>query len=231
MLILPKYGHCLQVCICNSPGTFISPGSEFCSVDILEPLLLHHHNWPKIKHILTEGSSWPLLPITEEDCIAKNKEFTVHGNPKPAVKYESELLKMILSKVNQGWMIPLPISCINNLKHGESAPVGVDDKVWVELEVGSKKTKFRLTHDQSFKASLGTSVNKRTDKEKLHPLFHGGCLSRLIHYIISLRSHCPGVPILGGKSDFKAAYQRLNLHGTTAPKCSIFFKQFALSSL
>ena len=78
---------------------------------------------------------------------------------------------------------------------------------------------------------MGSSVNSWSEKEKLHPLFFGGCLSRIIHYIISLRWHLPMVSILGGKSDFKAAYQRVSLHGDTASKCSTAFKQFALPSL
>jgi hypothetical protein len=39
------------------------------------------------------------------------------------------------------------------------------------------------------------------------------------------------VRILGGKSDFKAAYRRVHLHGDTAEKCSIMYKEFGLSSL
>ncbi len=46
-------------------------------------------------------------------------------------------------------MIPLPVNYINEMKHGELAPMRIDDKVWVEQADGSKKTKFRPTHDQS----------------------------------------------------------------------------------
>jgi hypothetical protein len=162
-----------------------------------------------------------LLPISNVDRIAKNKEFIARGNHKSAVKYEKELMDIIKSEIKQGWMIPLPTHYINELQHEELAPVGIDDKVWVELEDETKKTKFRLTHDQSFEAQIGLSVNGHTEKEKLHPLFYGGCLSRLIHYIISLRLHCPNISILGGKSDFKAAYHRVSLHGDTVAKCSI----------
>ncbi len=197
----------------------------------MEPLFLHHHNWPKVNHILLHGSNWPLLPLPNDKRIAKNNEFIARGNHKSAIKYEHELLKTILSEINQGWMIPLPIYYINDLKHGELAPVGIDDKVWVEQSDGSRKTKYRLTHDQSFGAASGSSVNKRTERNKLHPLFYGGCLSRLIHYIISLRLHYPSVSILGGKSDFKAVYRRVSMHGDTAAKCAIIYKNFALPRL
>jgi hypothetical protein len=128
-------------------------------------------------------------------------------------------------------MFPLPLSYISTLKYGELAPVGIDDSQWSELPDGSKKTKFRMTHDQSFEASRGASVNKRVHREALEPLYYGGCLSRLIHYIISLRARHPNTKILGGKSDFKAAYRRVNLHGDTAAKCSIMYEEFGLPSL
>jgi len=63
-------------------------------------------------------------------------------------------------------------------------------------------TKYRLTHDQSFEASVGESVNKRVIREDLNPLYYGGCLlSRLIHYILSIRLRHPNIKILGEKSD------------------------------
>jgi hypothetical protein len=231
MQILRKFDNSINDYIASSPGSFISPGSEFRPVDSLEPLLLHHHNWPKVKCILLQGSNWPLRPLTNEERVAKNQEFILRGNHKSAIKYESEFLKTIESEIKQGWMIPLPLHYINELNHGELAPVGIDDKVWTELSDGSRKTKFRLTHDQSFEAYIGSSVNERTHRDKLHPLFYGGCLSRLIHYIISLRLYLPNVPILGGKSDFKPAYRRVSTHGDTAAKCSIIYKNFALPSL
>ena len=231
MQILRKFDNSINDYIASSPGSFISPGSEFRPVDSLEPLLLHHHNWPKVKCILLQGSNWPLRPLSNEERVAKNQEFILRGNHKSAIKYESEFLKTIESEIKQGWMIPLPLHYINELNHGELAPVGIDDKVWTELSDGSRKTKFRLTHDQSFEASIGASVNERTRRDKLHPLFYGSCLSRLIHYIISLRLYLPNVPILGGKSDFKAAYRRVSMHGDTAAKCSIINKNFALPSL
>jgi hypothetical protein len=64
MKILQRHGDSIQDFIASSPGTFISPGSKFRPVHLLEPLFMHHHNWPKIKQILTQGSNWPLHPLT-----------------------------------------------------------------------------------------------------------------------------------------------------------------------
>jgi hypothetical protein len=53
-------------------------------------------------------------------------------------------------------MFPLPLSYISSLTFGELALVGIDDTQWSELPDGTRKTKFRLTHDQSFEASVGS---------------------------------------------------------------------------
>ncbi len=128
-------------------------------------------------------------------------------------------------------MIPIPIDCINELPHSEIAPVGIDDSQFKVHPDGSKTPKFRLTHDQTFEASVGCSVNHRTQKDKLDPLFYGGCLSRLLHYIVSIRARHPSTKILGGKSDFKSAYRRINLHGDTAARSTMMCEQFGLLSL
>jgi hypothetical protein len=192
---------------------------------------MHHHNWCKVYNSLSKGSIWPLFPISDEERIGKNKEFIARGNHKSAKKYENEFVKIVKSEIDQGWMFPVPVNYINVLKQGELAPVGIDDKVWSDLPDGSKKVKYRLTHDQSFEASLGKSVNSRVIEDELAPLLYGGCLSRLIHYIADTRLRHPNVPILGAKSDFKAAYRRVSLHGSIAEKCAIMCDGFALPSL
>jgi len=163
--------------------------------------------------------------------VTKNIEFIARGNHKSAIKYNDEYLKIVKAEISQGWMFPIPLHYINTLMHGELAPVGIDDKVWSEQADGSKKRKLRLTHDQSFEASCGSPVNGRVIKEKLAPLFYGGCLSRIIHYVVDLRLRHPTIPILGAKSDFKAAYRRVSLHGDIAEKCAIMYDEFALPSL
>ncbi len=120
------------------------------------------------------------MPITRylkcRPC-GKNKEFIRRGNHKSAIKYEEVFLNTITKEIQQGWMVPLPLTYINDLLHGELAPVGIDDSQWSILPDGSKKVQYRLTHDQSFEASVGMSVNKRVKSSELLPLYYGGCLS------------------------------------------------------
>jgi hypothetical protein len=113
------------------------------------------------------------------------------GNHKSALKYLSELSITLKKEIQQGWMFPFPLSNVSCLDHGELAPIGMDDKQWSDLPDGSKKVKLRLTHDQSFKTATGKSVNDRVLTDHLEPLYYGGCLSRLIYYIISIRLRHP----------------------------------------
>jgi hypothetical protein len=229
--ILQNYNDSIQELIEAYPGSILSPGSEFSLAHLLETLLMHHHNWCKIYSSLVKGSIWPLQPINPDERVAKNNEFINRGNHKSALKYGDELTKIIKSEIDQGWMFPLPMKYINVLNHGELAPVGIDDKVYSELSDSSKKVKLRLTHDQSFEASCGRSINSRVVKDHLVPLLYGGCFSRLIHYIADCRLRHPEVPILGAKSDFKAAYRRVTFHGDIAEKCAVMCDGLAVPSL
>lgn len=109
--------------------------------------------------------------------------------------------------------------------------MGIDYKQFKLNPDGSKSQKFRLTHNQSFEASIGMSVNTGTKREELDPLFYRGCLSRSLHYIISLRKSFPQTRILVGKSDIKSAYRRVSLNGETAAKCIMMCEQYGLMSL
>jgi hypothetical protein len=188
MRLLQHSDNDLQRYLLDNHDTFIGFGSEFRHPRILEPLLLHHPDWGKFKILLERGSNWIMDEITEKDRLAKNKEFATRGNHKSAKICDAELRKTIEKELRQRWMFPLPLDYISTLKHGELAPVGMDDKQWSELPDGSRVIKHRMTHDQSFDATNAVSVNKRVKRNTLTSLYYGGCLSRLIHYIISIHS-------------------------------------------
>jgi hypothetical protein len=179
---------------------------------------------------LTEGSNWPLQDIDEKSRNQKNLEFIARGNHKSAIKHEDTISDILLKDVAQGWMIPFPIKYITDIKDAEVAPIGIAEQ-WQPNSDGSRSIKYRLTHGQSFEASIGISVNGRIKSDVLDQLFYGHCLSRIIHYIVSIRLRFPSVRILGCKTDFKAAYRRITLHGNTAAPCCVMFKNWGLVSL
>jgi hypothetical protein len=137
MRLLQSHNNDLQQYLKRNKDTFIGFGFEFRQTHILEPLLIHHPNWLKLKNLLEEGSNWKLDKMSEKDSIAKNSEFITRENHKSAKKYDPELCKTIEKELQQGWMFPLPLKYISSLKHGELAPVGMDDKQWQELPNGN----------------------------------------------------------------------------------------------
>ena len=66
-----------------------------------------------------------------------------------------KLKKILAKEIEQGWMIPIPISYA---KINQIAPIGITQQ-WQVNHDGSRSEKLRLCHDQSFKAK-GDSVNK-----------------------------------------------------------------------
>ncbi len=184
--------------------TSLKHGSEFRELSSLRRLLLHHPRWPKLYSLLESGSAWPLKPISDSDRQAKNTELILRGNHKSAITHHEILVETLRKEVRQGWMVPIPTAFIDKIQNAEVAPVGIAQQ-WQAHEDGSRSTKFRLTHDQSFEALTGQSVNARVIKEKLEDLFYEHSLSRLIHYIISIHLHYPNTKILLAKTDLKAA--------------------------
>jgi hypothetical protein len=56
-------------------------------------------------------------------------------------------------------------------------------------EFGRIISKDRLTHDQSWKWSSGTSINSRVQKELLQACQYGVCIRRLINWAIAARQN------------------------------------------
>jgi hypothetical protein len=88
-------------------------------------LLVHHPRWPKVKQILDKGSKWPLDHIQDNIRQAKNSELILRGNHQSAAKHSNILLDILLKEINQGWMVPIPTSFVQQIKNAEVAPVGI----------------------------------------------------------------------------------------------------------
>ncbi len=66
--------------------------------------------------------------------------------------------------------------------------------------------KERLTHDQSFCWTLGSSVNQQVIKESLQQCMYGRCLIRLLCWIVETRRQFPCKHILLQKINVNSAY-------------------------
>ena len=228
--LLEEYDCSISNLIQAYPNSCLSYGSEFRPIEALEPLLQLHPRWKKLKNLLTYGSCWPVSKLDDKIREAKNSELLLRGNHKSASTHSDFLDTSLRKEIIQGWMIPIPLEFLSKLKHAEIAPIGVAQQYQAHDD-GSRSLKWRMVHDQSFEASVGTSVNKRINKDALEPLFYGHCLSRMIHMIVALRAHYPKTRLLAAKTDFKAAYRRITLQGNTAARCTIIYKEFAFPGL
>ncbi len=80
--------------------------------------------------------------------------------------------------------------------------------------------KDRLTHNQSWKWSSGTSVTSHIQKELLQACRYDFCIRRLINWAIAARRKYPGQSILATKIGYKSANHRGILHFATALQTS-----------
>ena len=137
---------------------------------------------------------------------------------------------LLQTEVLQGWQLPLPRHLISQLPGVVIAPLGMVSQSNINAR-GEIVPKHRLTHDQSFEFTPGTSVNSRVITEELTLCCYGTALRRFIHYIVE-RRHChPKTRILITKLDVKAAYRRLHFASPTAAQAVVIFIQLALLAL
>ena len=127
-----------------------------------------------------------------------------------------ELFKeMMNDDVIHGFSLVIPVEKVPLLKNALVAPMNIVDQFSIN-ERGEIIQKKRLTHNQSFVFSSGTSLNNRVLKDKLQDVMYGTCLSRVIHNILILRQNYPNKRILMQKVDYKSAYRRAHLNFDTA---------------
>ena len=193
----------------------LSYGSEFREVSVLEPLFQNHPLWNRLKSQLTEGIIYPseeIDPALKHQDLLDGIEF---GNHKGLSKNQSFFEEAMKDEVSFGWQLPIPRNKISQIKGACVAPMNVTDQKSIN-ERGEIIDKKRLTHDQGFKFSSGTSVNSRVKEEELQDVMYGHCLLRIIHTIVAFRLKHPNRRIFISKGDYKAAYRRGHLHWSVA---------------
>ena len=177
--------------------------------------------------ILRHGSKWPLEPLDEDKRQADVAEALAFGNHKGA-SLQPELLKKLVSKdVHYGYCLPLPLAKATKIPHILIAPMNIQKQNTID-EYGQIVPKDRLTHDQSYKWSSGTSVNSRVITEELLPCMFGSCIRRIVNWAVTARRLYPNLPILASKIDFKSAFRRMHLNAETASQTCTMLPEFGL---
>jgi hypothetical protein len=226
--ILTAYQHNLGNVIKDFPGSSISYGSEFRPLNQLEPLLLHHPSWPKLKDLFTHGSRYPVQHRNPEDRLQDIKFFTEYGNHKSASTVTGITLAtdLLTGDVNTQRALPLPSSYVSSIIGSELCALGITKQHTIS-PTGEIMDKHRACHDHTFPGPSKQSLNTRTIKTALEPCYYGHCLRRIINYIVYLRSKHPSTPIVMLKVDLDSAYRRVHAHLSFAVQCIVFLGSIA----
>ncbi len=190
-------------------------GKEFRPTLVLQQVFSLHPLGQRMKDFLKEGSKWPLSKLSKEEQQKDLDNALTFGNHK-GTSQKPELLKKLIGKdVKYGYSLPIPLASVRLIPGLCMALMNIMAQNTIN-KLGRIVPKDCLTHDQSWKWSLGTSVNSRVQKELLQACRYGFCIRRLINWALAARRQYPGQKIFATKIDYKSAYRRGILHFATA---------------
>ena len=152
---------------------------------------------------LENGAQFPLAEISEDERMEDLRERLQRGNHKSAKEHDEFLETALKQEVTKGWLLPLPAEKAAHIPTMEMAPLGVAVHQGISAD-GDYIAKSRVTHDLSFPGAFtNESINSRVMEDRLEPCMFGHMLSRLLHYIISVRERYPNTRIWLRKEDLK----------------------------
>jgi len=208
-----------QKCVNKQKQTILTPGSEFRDIQKIRKLLQYHEDWPEIRNIISIGCDYKLGPNPDEHTrMSDLKAMLKRGNHKSAKDNIETLSKAFTKEVEKGWLLPITIESLTKIKSLSIIPLGIADQ-WTIDEFGNKKPKKRVTHDASFPAPSGISVNNLVIEALLQECIYGQSLRRILHGIHNMRWNNKSKRIFMSKYDMDAAYRRLHALTDHALKC------------
>ena len=227
--VMKSYGNEFSKAIENNKNTIVTPGSEFRPLHKIKSIWKYRENWNMIEEILTKGCVYPLKkPQNEEIRLRDLKANIRRGNHKSCEKphLAKSLDENIDKELRRGYLIPLPVEYLKNLKNAGVIPMGMSEQFTINEE-GKRVPKPRPCHDASFPMESGYSVNDDHDLALLSPCQYGHCLRRVIHAILRIRQEFEDEIIYIIKYDFEAAYRRLHVFPQHAVLTIIVVKMLA----
>lgn len=170
--------------------------------------------------MITNGLQYKYVAnLKKEDREEEVNQILNRGNQKLAEEENKKVQGLIDKEVKHGhgFFLPVPLSILPKVKNGLVQPICYA-KQWTLAGNGDRSLKGRLTKEISFNTleEEERSVNARLDLEKYPEPIYGGVLSRIIHYIVSLRLKYPSTSIFIQKTEFADAFRRVTLLGRAA---------------
>ena len=229
--LLKQTNYDLEDCIKGQGRTVLTYGSEFRDTRKLRNLLKHHEDWIEIRAILDEGCDYKLGPDPEEETrLSDLKALLKRGNHKSANRDIEVLKKAMAKEVRKGWVLPITIDSLPKIKGLSLIPLGIASQYTID-EQGNRCPKKRVTHDASFLAPSGISVNKLVIESQLQECIYGQCLRRIIHMMHQMRVNYKDKKIFMTKYDLDSAYRRLHTTIKHAVKCTTVIEDKAYIAL
>eukprot|EP00957_Ditylum_brightwellii_P046184 3504193-Ditylum_brightwellii.AAC.1 len=165
--------------------------------------------------MLDEGSKWPPAELDFEKRRKDLDKALDFRNHRGATKQPDLLRKLVEKDVTHGYSLVIPLSKLKTIPGAILASMNIMQQSTIN-ETGKIVEKDRLTHDQSYKWSVGHSVNSRVDKDSLLPCMFGACIKRIVNWAVVVRKKYPKRRILSTQVDCKLAYQWDHLNAETA---------------
>ena len=164
----------------------------------------HHPLWSHRTIHLSQGSNYPLNPISDK---ARQKDVAAaltYRNHKSSIR-NPKFTSNMENEITHDWALPLPPTFAHAIPDTEVAPHGCVIQSTIN-ELGEIMEKDRVTHNQSFPGAFSdTSVNGRVVDEELLLCFYGHMNWRTIHYIVVCCMRHPHRRIWISKIDWKSA--------------------------
>jgi len=225
--IIKHSDYDLQRCLNKQKDTILTPGSEFRNIKHIRKLLQYHEDWPEIRDIISKGCDYQLGPDPDEETRRSDlKAMLERGNHQSAKKNMSVLQKSFTKEIKKGWLLPITVESILKIKSLSIIPLGIADQLTID-EFGNRVPKQRVTHDASFPAPSGISVNNTVIEGLLQDCIYGQCLRRILNSIHNMRYHHKDKRIYMTKYDMDAAYRRLHALPKHALKCTTVIDKIA----
>ena len=207
----------LERALLDHKGSTVDHSSEFRPMDQLETIVGRHPTFPFLKKTFEEGFHYHLSRKLSD--VERKLEYEAQydrGNHQSAILDKEQVVKLLTNDVLHGFALPVEAAEVHNLIGVHLQPGGIVSQHSISSD-GSRKLKKRFTHDLSFSLTMEeASINDRIEMTKYPDMVYGWCLSRILHYLASLRHRNPGRKIFISKYDYSDAYKRISQDAETA---------------
>jgi hypothetical protein len=148
IILMGKFKGDLYKALHAQQGLPLQYGSKFKPVSTLAPIFSNHPSWEKVKTVLLDGSTWPLLPLDDQNRLLDTDNALAFGNHKGTDQQPELLLNLVQDDVDRGFTLPLPLNKIKKIPGILLAPLNIQLQKNINKR-GEIIPKNRMTHNQS----------------------------------------------------------------------------------